>query len=83
MLEMLRGRSFSVLRQPCLVDFGSVVLYLGESLPKLGVYYGIDLLGFFPAMAAFAALIGGLGALTVLLAARQEEWGLRYAGMKR
>jgi MFS family permease len=46
-----------------------VVTYLGESLPVLGVGYGADYLGLFPAVAAFAAVIGVLGLLTALLAA--------------
>ncbi len=49
-----------------------VIIYLGESLPVLGVGYGAGWVGLYPAVAAFAALIGGLGVLTALLAA----WGV-------
>lgn len=60
-----------------------VIIYLGESLPVLGVGHGAGWVGLYPAVVAFAALIGGLGALTALLAARQGEGRLRRAGTKR
>lgn len=48
-----------------------VIIYLGESIPVLGVGYGADLFGLFPAVAAFAVSIGGLGLLAALLASRR------------
>lgn len=48
-----------------------VIIYLGESVPVLGVGYGADLFGLFPAVALFAAAVGGLGLLAALLAARE------------
>lgn len=47
-----------------------VIIYLGESLPVLGVGYGAGWVGLYPAVVAFAVLIGGLGVLAALLAAR-------------
>lgn len=47
-----------------------VIIYLGESIPVLGVGYGADWIGLYPAVVAFAAVIGSLGLLTVLFAAR-------------
>jgi predicted MFS family arabinose efflux permease len=46
-----------------------VVIYLGESIPVLGAGYGADLIGLYPALVAFAGLIGGLGLLAALLSA--------------
>ncbi len=50
-----------------------VVIYLGESIPVLGVGYGADLVGLYPAVVAFAAVIGGLGLLTALLSLRRRD----------
>lgn len=52
-----------------------VVTYLGESVPVLGVGYGADLVGLFPAVSAFAAVVGVLGVLTALLALRRPDAG--------
>lgn len=49
-----------------------VIIYLGESVPVLGAGYGADRIGLFPAVAAFAAVIGGLGLLAAILA---MVWG--------
>ncbi len=53
-----------------------VIIYLGESLPVLGVGYGAGWVGLYPAVVAFAVLIGGLGVLTALLAARRGYDGV-------
>lgn len=53
-----------------------VIIYLGESLPVLGVGYGAGWVGLYPAVTAFAVLIGGLGVLTALLAARRGYDGV-------
>jgi len=50
-----------------------VIIYLGESVPVLGVGYGAAWIGLYPAVAAFAAVIGGLGLFTAILAARRGE----------
>jgi predicted MFS family arabinose efflux permease len=49
-----------------------VITYLGESIPVLGVGYGADRIGLYPAVVGFAAVIGGLGLLTALFAARRR-----------
>jgi hypothetical protein len=54
-----------------------VIIYLGESVPVLGVGYGAAWVGLYPAVVAFAVLIGGLGLLAALLAVRQGEGRLR------
>ena len=47
-----------------------VVLYLGATLPALGVGFGAGLIGFLPAVVVFAALIGLLNLATGFVAAR-------------
>ena len=47
-----------------------VILYLGATLPALGVGFGAGLVGFLPAVIAFAALIGLLNLATGFVAAR-------------
>ncbi len=44
---------------------------LAESLPVPGVGYGAGWVGPYPAVVAFAAVIGGLGLLSALLAVRR------------
>jgi predicted MFS family arabinose efflux permease len=51
-----------------------VIIYLGESIPVLGVGYGAAWIGLYPAVAAFAAVIGGLGSLVALLAVRRGDY---------
>jgi MFS family permease len=51
-----------------------VIIYLGESIPVLGVGYGAAWIGLYPAVAAFAAAIGGLGSLVALLATRRGDY---------
>ena len=50
-----------------------VIIYLGESIPVLGVGYGADWIGLYPAVVAFAAVIGGLGLLTAIFTAYQHD----------
>lgn len=52
-----------------------MIIYLGESVPVLGVGYGAGWVGLYPAVVTFAVLIGGLGALAALLAARGGNEG--------
>lgn len=47
-----------------------VIIYLGESIPVLGVGYGADWIGLYPAVVAFAVAIGSLGLLTVFFASQ-------------
>lgn len=53
-----------------------VISYLGESLPILGVGYGVDRVGLYPAVVTFAALIGVLGLLTAVLAVCSKSQGI-------